>query len=402
MTVKDREASALFPTYDRLPIGAAIEAKGVHVTTENGTYLDCISGLGVCALGHSHPAVVAAIAEQAGKYLHLSNLYLQEPQVKLAEALQAASRSSDGAGWERVFFSNSGAEAVEGAMKLARKYASAESPEKTEIIGIANGFHGRTYGPLSVMDKEKYRAGYGPFLPGCSTVHYDTNALEDAVSDRTAAVIIEPIQGEGGIIEMPKDFAEALTRLKAKHNFLVIADEIQSGIGRTGTFFAYEQIGLKPDIVVIAKAVGGGLPLGAVLSSEKIAKSMASGVHGTTFGGNALACAAGLAVVNLVASQYQANAAKEGQYLKDSMQRLVDRHPDHLVEVRGRGLMLGLQFKDNSDSYAKRVWKHLLEESKIVANVTGHEVLRLLPPLIFERQHSDQLIAGIESAIATL
>lgn len=395
-TVKAREASALFPTYDRLPIGAVLQAKGVFITTEQGTYLDCISGLGVCAVGHSHPTVIAAIAEQAGKYLHLSNLYLQEPQVKLAEALQAAS------GWERVFFSNSGAEAVEGAMKLARKYSSADSPNKTEIIGIANGFHGRTYGPLSVMDKEKYRNGYGPFLPGCSTVHYDVKELEAAVSDKTAAVIIEPIQGEGGIIEVPKDFAEAIVRLKAKHNFLIIADEIQSGIGRTGTFFAYEQIGLEPDIAVIAKAVGGGLPLGAVLSSAKIAQSMASGVHGTTFGGNALACAAGLAVVNLVTSEFQANAAKEGQYLKDSLKLLVDRHPDHLVEVRGRGMMLGLQFKESTESKAKRVWKHLLEESKIIANVTGHEVLRLLPPLIFEREHSDQLVAAIETAITSL
>jgi acetylornithine aminotransferase len=391
-TVKQREASALFPTYDRLPIGSVIEAKGVSITTDEGTYLDCISGLGVCAVGHSHPAVIAAIGEQAGKYLHLSNLYLQEPQVKLAEALQNASRTSDRAGWERVFFSNSGAEAVEGAMKLSRKYfnsANDRSSDKTEIIGIANGFHGRTYGPLSVMDKEKYRNGYGPFLPGCSTVHYDVAELEAAVSDRTAAVIIEPIQGEGGIIEVPKDFAAALSRLKSKHNFLIIADEIQSGIGRTGTFFAYEQIGLEPDIVVIAKAVGGGLPLGAVLSSAKIAQSMAAGVHGTTFGGNALACAAGLAVVNLVVSQYQSNAAKEGQYLKDALKQLVDRHPDHLVEVRGRGMMLGLQFKDS-------------EESKIIANVTGHEVLRLLPPLIFERQHSDQLVAAIEKAITSL
>jgi acetylornithine/N-succinyldiaminopimelate aminotransferase len=393
-TIKERESRALFPTYDRLPIGAAIDAKGVYITTDQGTYLDCISGLGVCALGHSHPAVLEAISTQAAKYLHLSNLYLQTPQVLLAEALQSAS------GFERVFFSNSGAEAVEGAMKLARKFFNSSS--KFEIVGIANGFHGRTYGPLSVMDKEKYRAGYGPFLPGCSTVGYDIAALERAVSDRTAAVIVEPIQGEGGIIEIPEDFVVALKALKAKHDFLIIADEIQSCVGRTGTFLACEQIGLNADVAVIAKAVGGGLPLGAVLSSEKIAAAMAAGVHGTTFGGNALACAAGLAVVNLVVSEFQANAMKEGQYLKDSLMQLVRRQPEYLVEVRGRGMMLGLQFKDAADSYAKRVWKHLLEESKIIANVTGHEVLRLLPPLIFEREHSDRLLAAIESAITSL
>src|SRR5581483_7717042 len=279
----ERERNALFPTYDRLPIGAVTQAEGVYITTEAGTrYLDAIAGLGVNALGHSHPAVVQAIREQAGKYLHLSNLYLQEPQVILAEKLERAS------GWERTFFTNSGTEAVEGAIKLARKVFSDET--KTEIWGIANGFHGRTFGALSVMDKGKYRDHFGPFVADASTIAgYDPAALEEAVSSRTAAILVEPIQGEGGIVEMPAEFAQALSELRTKHHFLIIADEIQSGIGRSGRFFAYEHYGLKPDIVVCAKAIGGGLPLGAILTRRDLAEALRAGVHGTTFGGNALA-----------------------------------------------------------------------------------------------------------------
>lgn len=390
MNLLDREKAALFPTYDRLPIGAVTHAEGVHIHTDEGkTYLDAIAGLGVNALGHSHPAIVAAIHEQAGKYMHLSNLYLQKPQVVLAEKLARAS------GFERVFFTNSGTEAVEGAIKLARRFFS--DAAKTEVIGVANGFHGRTYGPLSVMDKAKYRDTFGPFLGDASCIPYDVASLEKAVSATTAAVIVEPIQGEGGIVEIDKAFVDALMTLRAKHNFLIIADEIQSGIGRTGKFFGYEHFGLKPDIVVCAKAIGGGLPLGAILSRQEIADVMKAGVHGTTFGGNALACVAGAVVLDLVEKTYMENATREGDYLKSRFESLMQKYPALIREVRGRGLMLGIEFAAN----AKQIQQHLFAK-QIIANVTAGEVLRMLPPLIFERTHSDELASAIEGATAII
>ena len=387
----DREKNALFSTYERIAIGAVTKAEGVYITTDTGaTYLDAIAGLGVNALGHSHPAIVQAIREQAGQYLHLSNLYLQEPQIALAEKLKRAS------GWERVFFSNSGTEATDGAIKLVRKYFS--NPEKVEVLGIANGFHGRTYGALSVMDKPKYRDHFGPFLGDSGVLPgYDINALEVAVSAHTAAIFVEPIQGEGGIIEMPTEFAEVLMMLREKYKFLIVADEIQSGIGRTGRFFAYEHSSLKPDIVLCAKAIGGGLPLGAILTRREIADTLKAGSHGTTFGGNALACAAGCVVLDLIEEHYMDNAAHEGELLRKGFESMREAHPDIIREVRGKGLMIGIEFTAN----AKDVQKHLLDHH-ILANVTGHEVLRLLPPLVFERKHSEKLLKGISDAVDAL
>lgn len=387
MNLVEREKQALFPTYDRLAIGAVTKAEGVYIHTEDGKkYLDAVAGLGVNALGHSHPAVVAAVREQAGRYMHLSNLYLQEPQIVLAEKMTRAS------GMERVFFTNSGTEAVEGAIKVARKFFA--NAAKTEVLGVANGFHGRTYGPLSVMDKEKYRENFGPFIADSSCIAYDVQSLEEAVSSRTAAVIIEPVQGEGGIVEIHQEFADALMDLRTKHNFLIIADEIQSGVGRTGRFFAYEHYSLKPDIVVCAKAIGGGLPLGAILSKRNIAESLHAGEHGTTFGGNPVSCAAGSVVLDLVEKSYMDNAAHEGAYLKQRFEDLKLKHPNCIREVRGKGLMLGVEFTTG----AREIQKQLFDQ-QIITNVTAGEVLRLLPPLIFERKHSEQLAETVAEAM---
>jgi acetylornithine/succinyldiaminopimelate/putrescine aminotransferase len=295
-------------------------------------------------------------------------------------------------GCDRVFFTNSGTEAVEGAIKVARRFFS--SPTKTQVLGVANGFHGRTYGPLSVMDKDKYRDTFGPFVADSACIPYDVTALEEAVTSRTAAIIIEPVQGEGGIVEIDMDFADALMTLRAKYNFLIIADEIQSGIGRTGRFFAYEHYRLKPDIVVCAKAIGGGLPLGAILARREIADVMKAGVHGTTFGGNPVACAAGTVVIDEVEKSYMDNAAHEGEYLKSQFEQLMKKHPTSIRDVRGKGLMLGIEFTAN----ARNVQAQLFER-QIISNVTAGEVLRMLPPLIFERKHSEQLIEGITEAV---
>ncbi|MEO6939905.1 MAG: acetylornithine transaminase [Candidatus Kapaibacterium sp.] len=390
-TVLARESAALFPTYDRLKIGVVRSALGVHIEMESGErYLDMIAGLGVNALGHSHPKIIQAIHTQAGKYLHLSNLYLQEPQVKLAEMMEQLS------GCERTFFTNSGTEAVEGALKLARKYFS--DPNKTDLVGLTNAFHGRTYGALSVMDKEKYRRGYGPFLPGSSSIpSHDASDIAASVSDATAAVIIEVIQGEGGIIEISQEFIAELVRLRTKHNFLIIADEIQSGIGRTGTFFAYEQVGLVPDIVVCAKGIGGGLPLGAILTTAKIAEAMRGGVHGTTFGGNALACAAGLVVLEELANGLQEHVAEESAWFKGELQIIASEYPKVIKEIRGRGFMLGVDMHAS----AKPI-QQALQARMILTNVTHETVLRLLPPLVIERKELVHFLNALREVLAAI
>lgn len=386
----DRERASLFPNYDRLPIGEVEHAAGVYIYTKDGKrYLDCVAGLGVNALGHSHPGIVEAIKMQAEKYLHLSNLYYQSPQLDLAEALAGTS------GFERVFFSNSGTEAVEGALKLARKYHfDSGAKDKTEIIGFSNGFHGRTYGALSVMDKVKYRTGYGPFIEDARTLPFnDANAL-CAITGRTAAVILEPIQGEGGIVEATSDFVAALQEFRDEHKFLIIADEIQSGVGRTGDFFAFEAIGLRPDIVVCAKAIGGGLPLGAILTSHDIAKVMGGGVHGTTFGGNALACVAGSAVLSELQNGLLKQVAENGAILRQQLINIRQKYPERIVNIRGRGYMLGVEF----DGPAKDIQQSLLDQ-QIITNVTNVNVLRLLPPLVFAQEHVQILIHALDNAL---
>ena len=391
----DRERAILFPNYDRLPIAEVVSASGVYIHTADGErYLDCVSGLGVNALGHSHPAVVAAIKDQADKYLHLSNLYHQSVQFELAEMLCKLS------GHERVFYTNSGTEAIEGALKLARRYQTETSglEKKVELVGLSNGFHGRTYGALSIMDKAKYRAGYGPFLPDAHVVPMnDLHALDAHLGPHTAAVIVEPIQGEGGITEITHEFVRELHRLRGLYHFLIIADEIQTGCGRTGKFFASEHYDLRPDITVCAKAIGGGLPLGAILTSKTIADVMAGGVHGTTFGGNALACAAGIAVLSELQNGLLDNVIARGQDLRQKLEDIADRYPQHITEVRGRGYMLGMEFS----SQAKYVHTELLKRN-IITNVTNINVLRLLPPLIFETGHIEELSSAIEDIVANI
>jgi acetylornithine/N-succinyldiaminopimelate aminotransferase len=384
-----REKEVFFPTYERFSIGEISSASGVYIDTESGDrYLDVIAGLGVNALGHSHPSVVRAVQNQAARYMHLSNLYVQDVQVELAEKLSAMS------GWSKVFFTNSGTEAVEGALKLSRKYFS--SKEKTELVGVSNCFHGRTFGALSVMDKGKYRDDFGPFLgeARCS-VPYSVEELERQVSPKTAAVIIEVIQGEGGIIEVPESFVRALHKLQAKFGFLIIADEIQSGIGRTGKFFAYDHYGLHPDIVVCAKALGGGLPLGAILSNNSVASAFKPGTHGTTFGGNAIACAAGLAVLSELENGLLDRITVESQYLLERLFELKEKYPTAIKEIRGKGFMIGIELVIS----AKKVHSALLEK-KIITNVTANSVLRLLPPLIFDRENTDMFVSVLDSVIS--
>lgn len=389
-TISNREKEIFFPTYQRLDIGNVVSAKGAYVYTEDAKkYLDAIAGLGVNALGHSDPEIVSSIQIQAEKYLHLSNLYIQEPQILLAEKLSKLS------GWSKVFFTNSGTEATEGALKLVRRYFLSDT--KNSFVSISNGFHGRTYGALSIMDKEKYRHGFGPFLSGNSSATYsDISSLEQAVSDDTAAVILEVIQGEGGIIEIPPSFVEVLHSLRSKYGFLIIADEIQSGIGRTGTFFAYEQYGLQPDIVICAKALGGGLPLGAILTNDEIATSFTPGSHGTTFGGNPLACAAGLVVLQRLQDGLLNEVSSQSALLWNGLATLQLTYPDKIKEIRGKGYMIGIELF----SGAKEVADYLLNQENVVVNVTAENTIRLLPPFIFNENEIQQLLMAINVSLS--
>lgn len=375
----EREHAVVFQTYRRIPL-AIDRAEGTRIVDLNGrSYLDMLGGIAVNALGHSHPGIIEAVEHQIRRYMHVSNVFYQEPQVMLAEQLVAAS------GYPRVFFSNSGAEATEGALKMARRFGSVHS--KTDVIAFSGGFHGRTYGALSLMDKALYKDGMGPFLPNTVVLPFnDVNALESRIDEHTTAVMLEFLQGEGGIAEVSTEFVSALWRLKEKFNFLVIADEVQSGIGRTGDFFAFDRFGVKPDIVTIAKAVGGGLPLGAILATHEAAALFERGMHGTTYGGNPVACAAGSVVLQEVMSGLLDNVREIGNYLTTQLHVLHKQFPNLILEVRGRGCMQGLVLSVESAPFIPNLLEH-----GVIANATAGNVIRFVPPFIITRNDVDEL-----------
>lgn len=382
-----REQSVLFQTYKRLPLQIE-RAEGCRVHTTNGdVYLDFLGGIAVNALGHSHPRLVSAIVEQAKRYTHVSNFFYQEPQVHLAEQLRAIT------GYPRVFFSNSGAESTDGALKLARRHGSRSG--RYGLVGFSGGFHGRTYGALSIMDKPLHKDGMGPFLPHTLVLPYnDVDALRARVDASTCGVALEFIQGEGGITAATEEFVNTLAELRDEHDFLIIADEVQTGIGRTGTFFSFERYGIKPDIVTVAKALGGGLPLGAIVATEKAAALLEKGMHGTTYGGNALACAAGSVVLEELQGGLQEHVVDVGAYLTEQLSALMLRRPDHIRELRGRGCMQGVVLTSEAAPLVER-----LLQRKIITNATSGNVLRLLPPYIITRAEVDELLVALEQSL---
>jgi predicted acetylornithine/succinylornithine family transaminase len=353
------------------------------------TYLDMLGGIAVNALGHSHPKIIAAVEQQIRKYMHVSNVFYQEPQVRLAEQLVEAS------GYPRVFFANSGAEATEGAIKMARRFGSAHG--RYDIVGFTGGFHGRTYGALSIMDKPLYKEGMGPFLPNTIVLPYnDIDALEARVDENTCAVMIEVLQGEGGISSATDEFVAALWALKERYGFLVIADEVQSGIGRTGDFFAFERYGVRPDIVTVAKAMGGGLPLGAILATDEAAALFDRGMHGTTYGGNPVACVAGSVVVDEVMHGLMTHVREIGEYFVEQLEALRSEMPARIREIRGRGCMIGVVLHDESAPYIPKLLEH-----GVIANATGGNVIRFVPPFIIERSDIDELVVVLRAALAS-
>ncbi|HUI09806.1 MAG TPA: aspartate aminotransferase family protein [Bacteroidota bacterium] len=389
MNLHDREAAALFHTYKRLPLDIE-RGEGVHLIARDGRrYLDMFAGLAVNALGYAHPRVTQAIGAQASRFTHLSNYFLQESQVALAELLARHS------GYPRVFFSNSGAEAIEGALKIARKWGAPQG--KTDILALSNSFHGRTMGALSLMDRPKYRDGFGPFLDHCCVIPFnDVAALRKAVGGKTAAVVLEFIQGEGGIRPVSAEFARTLAALREEFRFLLVADEIQSGVGRTGKFFAFQHYGVQPDLVTLAKPIGGGLPLGAVLAGEEIASVLQPGMHGTTFGGNPVACAAGTAVLaEIEEKNLISRAALMGGRLMNGLRTLAAEFPNLIREVRGYGLMVGAELDRPGDGITDS-----MREKGILINCTDTTVLRFLPPLIIGEEDVDLTITTLRGVLA--
>ncbi|MCX6135230.1 MAG: aspartate aminotransferase family protein [Ignavibacteriales bacterium] len=384
-----KEDKYFFHTYKRL--GLDIErGEGVYLYAKDGKrYLDFFGGLAVNALGYNHSGINKAIIDQVKKYIHLSNYYVQEPQVKLAERVIKAS------GFKRIFFGNSGTEAVEGAIKVARKWGKTNG--KTELIGLTNSFHGRTMGALSLTERQKYREGYEPFLQNVSHVGYnDVAQLREAVNDKTLGVILEFIQGEGGVFVVSPEFAAALNEMRQKFGFLIIADEIQSGIGRTGKFFAFEHFGVRPDIVVIAKAIGGGLPLGAFLGDDRVADVLSYGMHGTTFGGNPVACAAGNAVLDEVLDKgLMQKAGETGEYLRKRFLDLKTKFPAFIQDVRGHGCMLGVDLTQDGQPVVDQ-----LQERGILVNCTHQTVLRFLPPYIVTQEHCDTMLEELGDVLS--
>ena len=378
------------PVFARYPLVLS-HGEGPYVYDSEGKkYLDFLAGIAVNILGHGHPALVKAIAEQAGKLIHCSNLYYTEPQATLA------ARLAELTGFDRVFLANSGAEANEGALKLARKYGKTLSPDRVEIITAENSFHGRTLATLTATGQPKYREGYEPLPAGFRYVTYnDLDSLKSVISDKTCAVLIEPIQGEGGVYVPDEGYLAAVRELCNQTGALLIFDEIQTGMGRTGHLLASQTFGVKPDIVTLAKGLGGGVPIGAFLTTDKIAGAFHAGDHGTTFGGNPLASAAGNAVLDVLAQEnLAANASARGEYLMAELRKLQGKYPSLIKDVRGCGLMVGMELTVPGRDIVNRC----LEAGAII-NCTAGNVLRFVPPLTITNEHIDELIVILAKAL---
>ncbi|WP_336935151.1 aspartate aminotransferase family protein [Vibrio cholerae] len=375
-----------------------VKGFGSRIWDQQGhEYIDFAGGIAVSCLGHCHPVMVQALTTQANKLWHLSNVMTNEPALRLAKKLAQVSFA------EKVFFANSGAEANEAALKLARRYAAdVYGPEKSEIIAFNQGFHGRTFFTVSVGGQATYSDGFGP-KPG-DIVHLPYNdlaALQAQISDRTCAVMMEPLQGEGGIISPSAEFVQAVRELCDKHNALLIFDEVQTGNGRTGDFYAYQGIGVTPDILATAKSLGGGFPIGAMLTTAKIAEHMKVGVHGSTYGGNPLACAVAEAVVDFVAQpEILAGVKQREQWMRAELEKINQKY--HLFkEIRGKGLLLGAALNDEWQGRARDILVAAGKQGLMVL-VAGASVVRFTPSLIISQQEIEEGMARLDKAIATL
>jgi acetylornithine/N-succinyldiaminopimelate aminotransferase len=384
----------VLPTYNRQPV-AFVRGEGCHVFTESGeAYLDFGAGVAVNSCGHAHPQLIAALTEQANKIWHTSNIYQSPGQEKLAKKLIELTFA------ETVFFCNSGAEANELLIKMARKFHFANGqPERDTIITFEGAFHGRTFATLAAGGQEKYLEGFGPRMPGFVQVPFgDHKALEEAIGPNIAGILIEPVQGEGGIRPVPTQCLKGLRDLCDKHGMLLLFDEIQCGVGRTGKLFAHEWAGIAPDIMSVAKGIGGGFPLGACLATENAAKGMVAGTHGSTFGGNPLATAVGAAVLDVVmADGFLDNVKCQALGLKQKLAGLKDTYPDVIEDIRGEGLMMGIKCKvKNTDFQAAAL------DQKLLVIGAGDNVVRLVPPLVITDADVREAATKLDRACAQL
>lgn len=353
-------------------------------------YIDFLAGIAVNVVGHNYKPLVDAVSKQASKMIHCSNLYYTEVQVEAAEKLKKLS------GMDKVFFGNSGAEANEGAIKLARKYATNIDPEKIQIISALHSFHGRTLATLTATGQDHYHHGFGPLPAGFDYVPYnDIQALEAKMSDKTCAVMLEAIQGEGGVHVPDPDYLPKVRALCDKYNAVLIFDEVQCGMGRTGTFFGCQQFGVKPDIVTLAKGLAGGVPIGAFMATDKVASAFHAGDHGSTFGGNPLACAAACVVLDaLIDGNLMENAKEIGAYLQSKFEENKAKYPNLIKEVRGRGLILGMELTRPG----REIANECLDYGAII-NCTAGNVLRFVPPLNITKAHVDELISVLDKVL---
>lgn len=395
----DKQAIVAMDQENYLPVFARYNlvlshGEGPYVfDTEGKKYIDFLGGIAVNVLGHAHPALVKAVSEQAGKMIHCSNLYYTEVQATLAKKLAELS------GLDKVFAGNSGAEANEGAIKLARKYGKTIAADKVEIITAEHSFHGRTLATLTATGQPKYQKGYEPLPGGFTHVPFnDIAALEAIMSAKTCAVMLEPIQGEGGVNIPDADYLIKVRQLCDKYSALLILDEIQTGIGRTGKMFAYELFGIKPDIVTLAKGLAGGVPIGAFITTSKVATAFTAGDHGSTFGGNPLACAAANAVLQVIEEEkLLENAQKIGDYLVDKLNALKSKYPALITEVRGKGLIVGAKLTIPG----RDIVNSCLSQGAII-NCTAGDVLRFVPPLTITKDHVDEMIAVLDKTLAAV
>ncbi len=380
-------------TYSRFP-AAMIRGEGCRLWDADGNeYLDFLAGIAVCSLGHCHPAVTRAVQEQAAKLVHVSNLFHTQPQIELAELLTANSFA------DRVFMANSGAEANEAAIKLARIHSGAG---RYEVISLSGSFHGRTLATVAATGQPKFHKGFEPLPAGFVHAGFgDPQEIEQLIGDKTCAILCEPLQGESGVRPLAAEYLQAIRSLCDKHGLLLIFDEVQTGIGRTGSLFAYQQLGVTPDIMTLAKALGNGLPIGAMLTRKEIAESFTVGTHASTFGGNPVAAAAGAAVLKtMLADGFFESLRERSSYFSNRLEEVATRFPELATGVRGRGMLLGLVLTEKGISHGMEIVEQLFEQGMLI-NFAGMRVLRFIPPLIVSRQEIDQLIDELVTVLAS-
>ena len=385
-----KDAQDYLPVFARYKI-VLDHGDGVYVyDTQGNKYIDFLGGIAVNVLGHNHKELVKAVADQAGKMIHCSNLYYTQVQADAAEKLVKLS------GLGKVFFGNSGAEANEGAIKIARKYAHSIDADKSQLISAIHSFHGRTIATLTATGQPKYHEGFGPLPAGFDYVPYnDIEALEKLMSDKTAAVMLEPIQGEGGVHVPDVAYMQKVRQLCDKYNAVLIFDEIQSGMGRSGKFFAYENFGIKPDVVTLAKGLAGGVPIGAFIATDKVAAAFHAGDHGSTFGGNPLACAAANVVLDIVGqTNFLQHVVEMGDYMKSRLEAMQAKYPALIKEVRGMGLILRMELTKPG----REIVNDCLGKGAII-NCTAGNVLRFVPPLIVTKEHIDEVCDALEAVL---